>query len=127
MRDEHDQFFVDPHAFDNDASGYQQQFDNRGHPVNEATTRANRRLQRAQNEVLEVVGVVRHKYNDEKLRARRHDLSETKLTDLVNYENAIGTLFKALNPFAMDLGTWWITSFRSRLVVRERIRDVFSC
>lgn len=103
------------HTYENNAAGYQQQFDGKGHPVNEVTTRANRRMRRAQNEVLQVVGVVRSKHNQAKQLARRHSLSDDELVGMVNYENVTGSFLRASCLPLMDSSVWWLMSFRSRL------------
>lgn len=107
---------MNPAAFETDAAGYRQQFDRRGHPVNEDTARENRRLRRAQNEVLQVVGVVRSRYAKKRQLSRHHDLSDDELVDMVRDENLAGTIIRIVNPMVMDLSVWWLTAFRTRLV-----------
>ena len=106
---------IHPSVFAYDAAEYQQQFDTRGHPANEETVRSDRRMRRAQNEVLQVVGVTRTKHSQRQRLARRHSLSENELLDMVRSENVLGFLFNATVSIPMDLSSWWIRSFRARL------------
>ena len=119
MRDENGEFVLNSHAFDNGAPGYVQQFDSRGHPVNESSERADKALRRAQNEVLRVVGVVRSKHDTDTKLARRHDLSDDELVDLVKLENFVGLAMREIFALGLDFGSWWAISFRSRLVVSQ--------
>jgi hypothetical protein len=106
---------IERSVFSTDVDGYQQQFDNRGHPINEDTIRSDRRMRRAQNEVLQVVGVTKSKHHQNQQLARRHSLSTQELVDKVHLENVVGLFANGLIRFPLELSTWWITSFRARL------------
>lgn len=118
LRDEDGNFIISEHAAENDAAGYTQQFNDRGRPINDQTIRADRRLRRAQNEVLKVVGVVRSKHDKYYRDTRQHQLTNEQLVDLVSIENASGRLLQTASPLAMDVVSWWVMSFRSRIMVR---------
>ena len=77
----------------------------------------NRKLRRAQNEVLKLAGVVKSK-GEEASTDQWHSLSHDERRDLVRDENKVGGLFlRPFNNLILDFSTSWIRAFRNRLVV----------
>jgi hypothetical protein len=118
LRDEDGSFVISNNAHENDAAGYVQAYNERGHPINEYTGRADRRLRRAQNEVLKVVGVVRSRHEKEYQASREQGLSNDELTDMLDNEQLAGVLMRVLIIPSTELASWWIVSLRARLLVR---------
>lgn len=117
IKDEDGNFVVNAHAFDNDSRDYVQKFTGRGHPSNPATNKAKKRLDRAQNEVLEIVGVVRSRHEQILQRRPEHGLSDRQLAEVVESEHDFGILIRAVFPALLDMSSWWILIHRTRLTV----------
>lgn len=83
-------------------------------------------MRRAQNEILEVVGVVRSRHELERQRSQAQNIPEEELLDLVRHENSIGSLMRMLFTMPMDLSVWWMVSHRYRLIVSSFTRFVNS-
>lgn len=118
FRDENGNFIISSRAAADYAPGYVQQFSENGRPINPESVRDERRLRRAQNEILQVVGVTRSKHELERQRAQAQGPSKQELLDLVKHENSIGSLMRILWTLPMDLSAWIWESHRSRLLVR---------
>jgi hypothetical protein len=96
-----------------------QQFNERGHPASRETDLQNRRLHRAQNEVLKLAGVVRSKHDTSQTEQWK-SMSEDARKELIRSENKFMRLWVV--PFdyiLLDLTTSWISAFRNRLTVRS--------
>jgi hypothetical protein len=117
LRDENGDFIINPHAFDTNAPSYVQQFNESGRPINPESTRDERRLRRAQNEILQVVGVTRSRHAREQQRLRSDKPSEAEIVELLEDENSLGSLLRTVWTIPMDLSVWWLVSHRYRLLV----------
>jgi hypothetical protein len=117
LRDEDGDFVMSDSAHENDAAGYVQIYNERGHPINEETGKADRRLRRAQNEVLKVVGVVRSRHEKESQNLRQQGLSNDEITDMLDNEQLTGVLMRVLTSPSTELASWWIVSLRARFMV----------
>lgn len=119
LLDDDGELFIGPHTHDDDARGYNQQYNDRGHPINKDSDLANRRLRRAQNEILRVAGVVKTK-RDVDAQPHWQSLSKTERKEIIRDENVFATKFRnGLDYFLLVSGTWWLTSFRNRLFVGQ--------
>ena len=107
-----------PHTHDDDAKGYVQQFNDKGHPANKVTDAQIRRLRRAQNEVLKVAGVVKSKHDDVGPDHWKEMPNEER-EDTMKEENELMRLVRPFDNLILDLVTSWIYAFRSRLVVSD--------
>ena len=126
MRDQNGEFIIGPHTHDANAAGYQQRFDDRGHPVNKTSDSADRRLRRAQNEVLKVIGVVEAEGNPVR-RDPWKVMSPDEVVDMIQWENVAGICIQELEFVPIELASWWISSFRNRLMVRLTGNSHFLC
>lgn len=117
LRDENGDFILGPHAHDNEASGYRQQFDDRGHPQNPSAKTTARRMRRAQNDVLATVGVVVRKGEERKSKWER--LDEKAKQQLIYHENQRGRELKGEDRLFGSLLPWSIISLRRRMMVRQ--------
>lgn len=116
LRDENGQFILSAHAQDNNSGDYVQLFDEGGHPENPVSNAAARRLRRAQNDVLETVGVVVRK---EKMKQDPwQKVANKQKMNLLEEENISGTLFRYLDRLTLAGCSWWLVSLRRRLTVR---------
>jgi hypothetical protein len=94
--------------------GYVQQFDKKGQPKNPAAKAAVKEFRHAKNEVMEAMGVVKRKGNQES--QRRKSTEKEKLATLLR-ENSYGPWLKAIDSRVMLLSLWWLMSLRSRFQV----------
>lgn len=97
-----------------------QQFNDKGHPTNKVTDIKNRRLRRAQNEVLELAGVVKSKHDDVRPDHWKEMPNEER-EDTMKDENQLMRLVRPFDNLTLDLVTSWIYAFRSRLVVSDTV------
>lgn len=93
-----------------------QQFDDKGHPTSKATDLHNKRLRRAQNEVLKLAGVVRSK-NEETRPDQWKLMDDEERKKVVNEENEIIRFIRLFDDFTLDLIKIPIYAFRYRLMV----------
>ena len=118
LREEDGNLILGPHTHDDDAQGYVQQFDSRGHPTSRDSDVQNRKLRRAQNEVYKLAGVVRSRHDEPKEDDHWKSMSGEERKSLVKDEN---DFFKfCIMPFdklILDLATSWDHAFRNRLMV----------
>ena len=103
------------HDLDNQADGYVQQFDEKGHPENKAAKAAAKEFRHAKNEALETIGVVTKK---NKRESRQRIRTEKQNVATLVRENLYGPWLKAVEPGFTLLSLWWLMSLRSRFQVR---------
>ena len=124
LRDENGDLFLGPHAHDNAAKDYIQRFDEKGRPINRDTEAANRKLHRAQNEVLRVAGVVRKK-EDPPISKLTETISENSKANLVLAEHLNGVLYHEFFGHCATLcSTWWLHTMRRRVYVSSSWLEV---
>jgi hypothetical protein len=112
--DDNGDFILGPHAHDAENKDfYEQQFDARGHPKNDASDSTIRAMQNAQNAVLETVGVVVRREEASKSAWQR--LSKKRKMEDIVYENNYGNVLRELGPFLMQSSMWWAISVRRRM------------
>ncbi|RVX73996.1 hypothetical protein B0A52_02886 [Exophiala mesophila] len=112
LRDEEGDFIVGPNTQRNNASGYIQEFDARGHPHNERSEHSRLKLRRAQNDVLSIVGVV---VKRAETNQSRWDAMTSKQKDQhLSAETVAGTLCRSLAEVYRRLSTRWIVAMRRR-------------
>jgi hypothetical protein len=112
--DDNGDFILGPHAHDLDNKDfYVQQFDERGHPKNDASKATIRAMQHAQNAVLETVGVVVRREEASKSAWQRQS-KKRKLQDILD-ENSQGFVLREIGPFMLQLSMWWAISLRRRI------------
>lgn len=116
LRDDNGNLLFGPHTHDDDASGYVQQFDDRGHPRSQDSDMQNRRLRRAQNEILKLAGVVRSKHDPPKVDEWK-GLSDDDRKQLFVEENEYIKATRFFDHVFLDLSTSWVDAFRFRLMV----------
>jgi hypothetical protein len=117
LRDENGDLILGPHTHDDDASGYVQQFDDRGHPCSKETDIRNRRLRKAQNQVLKLAGVVRSQ-NDPPLHDEWKTLDNEGKHQLISEENeGLTWLTRPFHQVVLDLSTCWVDASRFRFMV----------
>jgi hypothetical protein len=102
------------HDLDNQVDGYVQQFDKKGQPKNPAAKAAAKDFRHAKNEVMEAMGVVKRKGNQES--KLRKSTEKEKLAALLR-ENSYGPWLKAMDSGVTLLSLWWLMSLRSRFQV----------
>jgi hypothetical protein len=118
LRDENGDFILGPHTHDDAAKDYVQQFDERGHPINRDTDVSNRKLRRAQNEVLKVVGVVQS--NQESMEEQPlPSLGFADKKQLLEDECGIGLAVGRFSYFLGPFFNWWLRALRNRIYVRQ--------
>lgn len=85
-----------------------QQYDAKGRPVKPATEARNAEMRRAQNSVLELVGVVERRESSERLNDMKlRNIGEARQSVLAaEHENGEG-LESAIALVLLPLGTWW--------------------
>jgi hypothetical protein len=112
--DENRDFILGPHAheFDN-KDFYVQEFDERGHPKNDASKATIQEMQHAQNAVLETVGVVVRREEAAKSAWQRQSKRD-KVTDIIN-ENNYGIVMREVLPFLVQSSVWWGLCLRRRM------------
>ena len=96
--------------------GYIQQFNSHGHPQNEATEAAIRRFTRAQNEVMEVAGVV--KSRRAAISAQKKAVKRQKVLKAKQEDNT-GALFTWPDRILETLCTHSVWAFRARFQVER--------
>ena len=112
--DDNGDFILGPHAHDLDNRDfYVQQFDERGHPKNDASKATIRAMQHAQNAVLETVGVVVRREEASKSAWQRQS-KKRKLEDVLD-ENSYGFILGEIRPFMLQSSMWWAISLRRRI------------
>ena len=116
LRDEKGDLLIGPHSHDNATKGYVQQFDEKGKPSNLDTEASDRKLRRAQNEVLRIVGVTRRK-NDVQEPKPFKSLSVEQRVELLAQENSSAHNVEVRAYVLCDLSSWWLQSLRRRLCV----------
>ena len=105
-----------PHTHDDDALGYVQQYNDRGHPTSKETELHNKRLRRAQNEVLKLAGVAKSRHDEPKIDQWK-DMNPESRENVVVEENEFMFFARPFNNLVLDLSTSWISNFRDRLMV----------
>jgi hypothetical protein len=117
LRDENGNLILGPHSHDDDASGYVQQYDDRGHPCSKKTDTQNRRLRKAQNQVLKLAGVVRSQ-NDVPETDEWKTLDNEGKHQLITEENeGLSWLTRPFHDVVLDLSTCWVDALRFRFMV----------
>lgn len=121
--DENGDFILGPHAHDYENKYfYEQKFDERGHPKNDASRATVRVMQNAQNAVLETVGVVVRREKASKSAWQRRSEKE-KIAD-TRTENHYGiVLEKSIKPFFMPSTMWWRLCLQNRMQVFRSYLD----
>ena len=116
------EYLVGDHVASRNDSTYQQQWDERGHPVNTASVETRKDYHRVQNEVLEACGIIVHK---DAVRRRNtettHEISEQQQLEKLNQENNDGFALKYGDRLGGYLLTWWLELIRIRMLVSPRI------
>ena len=104
-----------PNVQHDNARGYVQQFDSKGHPRNLESEQSHRRLIRAQNDALSTVGVVvrKAKMNRNPWQAMTEEQKHFLLLD----ENVAGANCGVMEDLLQRIALRWIVSFRRRLLV----------
>lgn len=91
---------------------YAQQYDERGHPVNQESKSLGRDLRRAKNDILSTMGiVVSSKDGKSGIASEKHN------TDMIAAENDYGLIVATLDQALVFLGSWWTTSLIGRIQV----------
>lgn len=94
------------------SDGYVQQYDERGHPVNQESRSLGRNLRRAKNDILSTMGiVVSSKDGKSGIASEKHN------TDMIAAENDYGLIVATLDQALVFLGSWWTTSLIGRIQV----------
>ncbi len=101
-----------------------QQFNEKGHPTSKTTDIQNRRLRRAQNEVLKLAGVVKSKH-DEAQPDQWTEMPNEKREDTIKEENQLMRLVRPFDNLILDIVTSWVYAFRRRVMVSNTIALLF--
>ncbi len=116
LRDQKGDVVLGPHAHDDAAKDYVQQFDEKGRSVNREIEITNRKLRRAQNEVLRVAGVVRKK-GDPPLPQPVEIVSENDKIELIIREFTTGFCSRVVGISIDSCFQWWLQALRKRIYV----------
>lgn len=95
----------------------EQQYDNRGRPINPETKRMNRDMVRSHNEVMQVIGVAEP---DNTPSAAEVD----SVRRYFNYEDAVGTRLLRFGRALEIGGVWGINGMRLRILLYKRYADI---
>jgi hypothetical protein len=116
IRDENGDLFLGLRTYDDAAKDYVQQHDERGRLINPDTEATNRKLRRAQNEVLRIAGVVRKRSEAQPQRPFQLMTDERRLKLLVE-ENSYADNVKVFSGVFQEVACWWLQTLRKRLFV----------
>ncbi|EME39589.1 hypothetical protein DOTSEDRAFT_117683, partial [Dothistroma septosporum NZE10] len=98
-------------------SEYRQQYDSKGRPVNAATDAFNAQLREAQNEVLELVGVVERKDQSDRANETRRRSSREQRQALLAAENDNGEVLEYILLPISFLTHVWVESLLQRVQI----------
>ena len=105
--------------------GYQQQYDDRGHPEFPASRQHDRASRRAMNDVLATVGVcigVKADGNRKSVKDRSRATVDQVKVDDVSTENSIGLMVDSIDLVFISLARMALLGLSYRLQVSELIR-----